>query len=339
MGLKTLVIGCGHMGSDHARAYHKLEGFDLIGVASRGGTSRSCLAQELGVKAISSFDEALEYKPDVVSINTYPDTHADYAVRAMKAGAHVFLEKPIGCSLEEAQAVLDAAKKYDRKVVIGYILRHHPSWIRFVELAKGLGKPLVMRLNLNQQSHGAKWATHRELMRSCSPIVDCGVHYVDIMCQMTGARPVSVQAIGARLSDEIAPDMYNYGQLQVTFDDGSVGWYEAGWGPMISTNASFVKDVIGPEGSLSIMHKGGNTSDIEGHTRTDALLLHKNNQDTWIDTEDEPTHAELCEREQKFLLEAIERDLDLSEHLQCAYDSLKIVLEADRAIRQGVVCA
>ena len=41
--------------------------------------------------------------------------------------------------------------------------------------------------------------------------------------------------------------MYNYGQLQVTFDDGSVGWYEAGWGPMMSETAFFVKDVIGPE--------------------------------------------------------------------------------------------
>ena len=46
------------------------------------------------------------------------------------------------------------------------------------------------------------------------------------MCQMTRAKPVRVSAIGARLSDEIADGMYNYGNLQVTFDDGSVGWYE-----------------------------------------------------------------------------------------------------------------
>ena len=42
-----------------------------------------------------------------------------------------------------------------------------------------------------------------------SPIVDCSVHYVDVMCMMTGAQPTRVQTIGARLSDEIAPDMYN----------------------------------------------------------------------------------------------------------------------------------
>ena len=90
-------------------------------------------------------------------------------------------------------------------------------------------------------------------MKSMSPIVDCGVHYVDVMCQMTGARPVRVSAVGARLTDELKPGMYNYGQLQVTFDDGSVGWYEAGWGPMMSEVAFFVKDVIGPKGCVSIV--------------------------------------------------------------------------------------
>ncbi|TIP71723.1 MAG: gfo/Idh/MocA family oxidoreductase, partial [Mesorhizobium sp.] len=77
-----------------------------------------------------------------------------------------------------------------------------------------------------------------------SPIVDCGVHYLDVMLQITDARPVEVRGMGLRLSDEIAPTMYNYGHLQVLFDDGSVGWYEAGWGPMISETAFFVKDVI-----------------------------------------------------------------------------------------------
>ncbi|TIP96390.1 MAG: gfo/Idh/MocA family oxidoreductase, partial [Mesorhizobium sp.] len=69
------------------------------------------------------------------------------------------------------------------------------------------------------------------------------------------ARPVEVRGMGLRLSDEIAPTMYNYGHLQVLFDDGSVGWYEAGWGPMISETAFFVKDVISPNGCVSIVMK------------------------------------------------------------------------------------
>ena len=105
-----------------------------------------------------------------------------------------------------------------------------------------------MRMNLNQQSSGPQWDVHKQLMNSISPIVDCGVHYVDVMCQVTGAKPIRVHAVGARLTNEVDDHMYNYGHLHVAFDDGSVGWYEAGWGPMMSETAFFVKDMIGPKG-------------------------------------------------------------------------------------------
>ena len=109
------------------------------------------------------------------------------------------------------------------------------------------------------------WTVHRNLMKSLSPIVDCGVHYIDVMCQMTRSKPMQVSAIGARLTEEIPEGNYNYGQLQIRFEDGSVGWYEAGWGPMISETAFFVKDVIGPKGSVSIVAKdaGGNANLIQ----------------------------------------------------------------------------
>ena len=73
------------------------------------------------------------------------------------------------------------------------------SWEKFIELGKTLGKPLVMRLNLNQQSNGPAWTWHKNLIDSLIPIVDCGVHYVDVMCQLTDAKPVRVHGIGAKL--------------------------------------------------------------------------------------------------------------------------------------------
>ena len=233
--LRVLVVGCGHMGTSHARAYHQLEDFEIVGLVSRKPASRQKLSDELGgLPTYGDFDEALAAsKPNVVSINTYPETHAEYAEKSLNANAHVFLEKPIALTVEEGQRLVDLALSKNRKMVIGYILRVHPAWAKFIETAQDLGKPLVMRMNLNQQSSGDNWFTHKQLMKSMSPIVDCGVHYVDVMCMMTGAQPVRVSAIGARLTDEVAPDMYNYGQLQVSFDDGSVGWYEAGWGPMM----------------------------------------------------------------------------------------------------------
>jgi predicted dehydrogenase len=351
--LRVLVVGCGNMGASHARAYHRMPEFQLVGLVSRGPASRRALSTELGgLPEFGDYDEALRVaRPDVVSINTYHETHGPFARAAIEAGCHVFCEKPLATTVEEAQAVVGAARARDRKLVVGYILRVHPAWKRFIEIARTLGKPLVMRMNLNQQSHGAAWNWHRNLMDSMSPIVDCGVHYVDVMCQMTGARPVRVSAIGARLTDELKPGMYNYGQLQVTFDDGSVGWYEAGWGPMMSEVAFFVKDVIGPKGSVSIVkdpHESTarGSDDIDSHTKTNCLRVHHsaidaNNEfvkaDEFISTEDEPDHQALCEREQAYLLGAIRENLDLSDHMADAVNSLRIVLAADESFRRGQV--
>lgn len=345
--LRVLVAGCGNMGTSHARAYHKLEEFEIVGLVSRTPASRERLSEELGgLPMYGDFYEALQAtKPDVVSINTYPDTHVPYALASLDAGAHVFLEKPLANTVEEAQQVVDRAIELGKKLVIGYILRVHPAWTRFIDVARTLGKPLVMRMNLNQQSAGSEWHTHKQLMNSMSPIVDCGVHYVDIMCLMTGASPIRVNGIGARLTDEVASDMYNYGQLQVMFDDGSVGWYEAGWGPMMSETAFFIKDVIGPKGCVSIIDAPkDDSSDIDSHTQTGCLQLHHSalgtdgrfkKEDEFIDTSDEPSHDELCELEQRYLLNAILNDVDLSDHMRDAVNSLKIVLAADESFKTG----
>ena len=345
--IKILVVGCGNMGTSHARAYHKLPGFEIAGLVSRKPQSRERLSDELGgLPKFGDFKKALATtKPDAVAISTYPDTHAAYVRESLEAGVHVFVEKPIALTVEEAEELVELAKRKKKKLVVGYILRVHPAWTKFVETAQTLGKPLVMRMNLNQQSSEEQWYTHKQLMRSMSPIVDCGVHYVDIMCLMTGAQPVSVSAIGARLTEEISTDMYNYGQLQVRFDDGSVGWYEAGWGPMISETAFFVKDVIGPKGCVSIAdEKKGDSDDIEGHTKTGGLILHFSEldangkfikKDVLLSTEDEPDHDGLCLLEQEYFLKSIQKDLDLTNHLSDAVNSLKIVLAADKSFRTG----
>ncbi len=350
--IRTLVVGCGHMGTSHARAYHKMsEEFEIVGLVSRGEASRKKLNAEFGgaYAEFADYAEALAAtKPDAVCISTYPDTHAAYATMALEAGCHVFLEKPVAETVAECERVVELAKAKGKKLVIGYILHVHPSWKRFVEISRTLGKPLVMRMNLNQQSFGANWNTHKNLLASMSPIVDCGVHYVDVMCRMTQSRPVRVSGIGARLTDEIVPNQVNYGQLQVTFEDGSVGWYEAGWGPMMSETAFFVKDVIGPEGCVSIKAESASaeskSSDVDSHSKTESLRLHHAElgpdgtfakKDEIIDVSDEPDHDELCRREQEVFLKAIRDDIDLTDHLQSAIDSLRIVLAADQSAREG----
>ena len=340
--LRVFVAGLGQMGLSHALSYSRNPGFEIVGLHNRTPVSPG--PELAAYPQLDSFAAGLALEPDLVSINTYTDSHADLAVAAMQAGAHVFVEKPLAATVADAGRVVECAHRTGRKLVVGYILRHHPSWIEFIRLARSLGPPFVMRMNLNQQSSGAAWALHKRLMDTTSPVVDCGVHYLDVMLQITDAAPVLVSGMGVRLTEEIAAGQVNYGHLQVQFADGSVGWYEAGWGPMISETAFFVKDVMGPRGSVSIvMEEGAKSADIDTHTKTARIRLHHAalredggfaRADDVVSMQDEPGHQQLCDREQAFVLDAITRERDLTKHMDDAVRSLAVVLAADRSMRE-----
>ena len=119
---------------------------------------------------------------------------------------------------------------------------------------------------------------------------------------------------------------------------------------MMSEVAYFVKDVIGPRGAVSIVDAGGSerddaSSNIDAHTATQTLRIHHAERDPAtgaftradesIDTSDEPDHDALCRLEQEWLARAIRDDLDLSDHMEDAVQSLRIVLAADRSAREG----
>ena len=349
--ISVLVVGAGNMGRSHALAYASIPEFEIAAICTRSPESRAKLMAKLpeGTAEVNDYQKALlELKPDAVCISTYPDTHYPFAKLALEAGCHVFTEKPLAESAEQCKELVELSRSKGKALVVGYILRQHPSWIKFVEVAKTLGSPLVMRMNLNQQSYGKNWETHKSLLSSISPVVDCGVHYVDVMCQMTESKPVRVSGIGAQLTDELPKDKINYGHLQVTFEDGSVGWYEAGWGPMMSETAFFVKDVVGPLGSASIVAaeagSRGKSSDVDAHCQTERILLHRSEKnengelvakDEYIDLDDEPDHDELCRREQLFFLDGITGKADLTEHQNSAIRASEIVLAADHSFRTG----
>ncbi len=333
--MKVLIAGLGNMGRSHALAHHADPRSEIVGLVNRSHVDLPDALQ--GYPTYDAFETALAVtEPDLVVVATYTDTHAAYAIAAMEAGAHVFVEKPLAGTVADAMDVVATAQRLNRKLGVGYILRHHPSWQRLIAEARGLGGPYVFRLNLNQQSDGPTWETHKALMHTTSPLVDCGVHYVDVMCQITDALPVRVHGMGLRLSDEIAEDMYNYGQFQVIFDDGSVGWYEAGWGPMMSETAFFVKDVVSPNGSVSITDGNkGASDDVDGHTKVGGLLIHRPGKDDLIELPDEPGHQELCNAEQEWIVNTILNNTNLTRHMNDAVQSLRICLAADESIRTG----
>ncbi len=352
--IRILVVGCGYMGAAHARAYHALQEFEIVGLVSRGGDTRSLLAQELArnfgsgesrpIPQFENYAQALaETRPEAVSINTYSDTHVEFALMALESGAHVFVEKPLGKNLMQAQKVFATAAFHKRQVVVGYLLQHHPAYRRFVAEAKTLGKPLVMRMNLNQYSAGEHWQRQRRLMQSFSPLLDGGVHYFDLMQEIVGTKPLRVQAMGVRLAEGLeAP---NYAQVQIAYADGSLGWFEAGWGPMIDTGNPPLREAWGPEGSVRLLPptKDSQNRPPQTHAKTRVTVqkvpLSTQNQEMPVreiwEIPEEPTRQHLCECEQAFFLKAIRENTDLRAHQAQALATLRLALAAEESLRTG----
>ncbi len=178
--LRVLVVGCGTMGTSHSLAYDAMSGFEIVGLVSRG-ESKVALAALLSTPPplFSTLEQALAAtNPDVVSINTYPDTHEAFALASFEASCHVFLEKPIAPTVDAAKRVVAASEAAGKKLLVGYILQVHPSWTEFIRQAQALGSPKVMRLNLNQQDKTReKWDHHLQvctcLTGSSQPLATC----------------------------------------------------------------------------------------------------------------------------------------------------------------------
>ncbi len=89
--IRVLIVGLGNMGLSHALAHHKHADAEIVGLVNRSG--RVTHPDLAGYPVFTDYAQALDTsKPDLVVISTYSDTHADYAVAAMRAGAHVFVE-------------------------------------------------------------------------------------------------------------------------------------------------------------------------------------------------------------------------------------------------------
>jgi hypothetical protein len=221
--------------------------------------------------------------------------------------------------------------------------------MRLIAEARKLGGPYVFRMNLNQQSSGRNLGDAQEA--DADDIADRRLRRALSRRHVPDHRRQALSrcAAWACASPTRSPDMYNYGHLQVLFDDGSVGWYEAGWGPMMSETAFFVKDVMSPNGCVSIVMDPKavtKSDDIDTHTKTSTIRLHHaaatgadgkflKPDDGLLSMAGEPGHQELCDREQAFVLKAIREDIDLNRHMDDAVQSLRICLAADESVRTG----
>ena len=142
--MKALVLGCGSIGIRHIQHLRRL-GVERVEAADPSPEARERVKAGVGLVADPSPEEALGRRPDVVLVCTPASTHVKVASKALEAGAHVFIEKPLAISLEGTREFLAQAQADGRVVQVGYQLRYHPAMRLAHEIVRlgRLGKVLT----------------------------------------------------------------------------------------------------------------------------------------------------------------------------------------------------
>ena len=173
--LKLGLLGAGFMGGTHAAAFARIPDVQIFGISSRSAEKAEALAGKYGAKAFTdAMALATDPQVDIVS-NTLPThLHKDVTIAALQAGKHVLLEKPMALTVEDCDELVEAAKKADRVLMIGQVLRFWPEYVALVDYVKtgALGKPLAAHARrLASPPRWADFFLHPELLwrRSAGP--------------------------------------------------------------------------------------------------------------------------------------------------------------------------
>lgn len=225
--LRIGVIGLGAMGSRHARACSQLREVELVGVADVKSDVVNAIAEELGVQGYADYRALLERTDlDAVVVATPDQFHREPCEAIASRGLHVFLEKPIATTLEDARAIIEVTRANGVKMMVGHTLRYDPRYICVQEAASS-GK-FGDIIHMYARRNATIWSGRRIEGRA-EVVVFQGVHDIDFFHWVTGARVTRVWAESvskALTSLGVADTM----MATLRFSDGAIALLEQSWG-------------------------------------------------------------------------------------------------------------
>jgi predicted dehydrogenase len=186
-GVQVAVIGCGAWGKNLVRCFAEL---GCLGAAADHHTATvEAVVARHGSRALSFEQILAEPSIHAVAIATQPSTHHDLAKRALLAGKHVFVEKPLALELKHAEELTDLARRLGRQLMVGHILRYHPAFSKLQSLIVTGVIGRVLRLEANRMNLGA--------VRREEDVLWClGPHDVSVILALVGAEPSEVHGVG-----------------------------------------------------------------------------------------------------------------------------------------------
>ncbi len=236
--MKTLragVAGAGVFGGYHARKYAEAEGVDLVGIYDRGTGRAETLAELIGAPCFL----ADQWDPfiaglDVLTIAAPALAHASLAVKALEAGVHVYVEKPIAASVQESEAILAAARETGKVVACG-----HQERIVFQEMGLFSTPEKPTRIEAVRQG---PWTGRSD---DVSVVLDLMIHDLDLALALAGTEATSVTAKGKAVESALSDDT----RAEIEFAGGLTAVFQAS---RVAEGRARSMKLVYPSGELEI---------------------------------------------------------------------------------------
>jgi len=206
MMLKAGVLGAGHLGKIHLKLLNQSEKYELVGFFDPIEENANKVSEEFGYKKFNSLQELID-AVDVIDIVTPTLSHFDCAKEAIEKGKHIFIEKPITKTVEEAETIIKLANKHKIKGQVGHVERFNPA---FTAVKDSIKNPMFI------ETH--RLAEFNPRGTDVPVVLDLMIHDIDIILSVVKSKVKSVHASGVSVISE-TPDIAN---ARIEFESGCV---------------------------------------------------------------------------------------------------------------------
>jgi UDP-N-acetylglucosamine 3-dehydrogenase len=219
--LGVAVIGTGFWGKNHARVYTELAETDLVAICDIDAERARSVAKQFGVKPYVNTGSLLKNKDiEAVSICTWSTRLAKEALKALKAGKHVLVEKPMAADSRQAQKLLQTAEKEALHLTVGFLMRFIPG-LQHIERA--VKDRTIGELVCATSKRVSQWP---ERIGDVGVVKDTAIHDIDVMRYIFNEDPVAVYGKTGNMAHTKFED---YAQLMLTFEGGKTAFIESNW--------------------------------------------------------------------------------------------------------------
>ena len=305
------VLGVGGWGINHVRVLRDLSGEGLIDtlVAVDINVERlRYVAKRFKCEYSTSIDEVLKREDvEAVIVSTPTPLHFDHALKAITAGKHVLVEKPMARSTDEARALVELADKEGLVLAVGFVERFNPGLWRVKEMVKKGEIGTVLRASSKRLSRWPKrpW--------DVGVVKDLAIHDLDILSHLFGSPPSSVYARVLHTNSNLD----DYALIMLSFPEGQLGLVEASW-----LTAPKVRElsVCGTEGILKLNYLSQEVKLLRERSQPPISIRHR-----W----EEPLKIEL-----EHFVDCV---LDQREPLVSGWDGLRALSLCEAAIKSSSI--